>query len=217
MARGRFITFEGPEGSGKSTQAARLAARMEGLGLAVCVTREPGGTPTGELIRDILQHDRAREPLAPEAEVLLFAASRAQLVRRVIRPRLEAGAWVISDRFADSTTVYQGYGRELGAERMRRLNDLATGGLLPDLTVLLDLDVETGFRRLAGRHANGGTGPDRMEREERAFHLRVREGYLELAAREPGRFLVVGAGRDADAVERDVWEGVRRVADRAKD
>ncbi|MBM4153666.1 MAG: dTMP kinase [Lentisphaerae bacterium] len=211
MPRGRFITFEGPEGGGKTTQARRLVARLERAGLRAVYTREPGGTATGEAIRGILQHDHAQEPVHAETEVLLFAASRAQLVRRVIRPAIEEGAWVVSDRFADSTTVYQGIGRGFGMDAMIGINAFAIGGTVPDLTLLLDLDVEAGFRRLAERQSREGTGPDRMEREAREFHRRVREGYLELARREPARFRVLDASGGPEAVESLVWAEVERV------
>lgn len=209
--RGRFITFEGPEGGGKTTQARRLVARLEERGLRVLYTREPGGTPTGEVIRDILQHDRAGEPICPAAEVLLFAASRAQLVGRVIRPALDKGLWVVCDRFADSTTVYQGYGRGFPVDQMLSINALAIGGTEPDLTFLLDIDVPSGMSRLGARQAAGGGGPDRMEREESAFHERVRAGYLELARRWPERFRVLDAGASEDDVARRVWSEIERV------
>ena len=195
MTSGRFITFEGPEGGGKTTQARRLVTHLEAAGHTVLYTREPGGTPTGEAIRDILQHDRAGEPICAEAEVLLFAASRAQLVRRVIRPALEQGIWVVADRFMDSTTVYQGFGRGFPVERMIEINAFAVGETVPDLTLLLDVEVEHGFRRLRARQESGGGGPDRMEREARAFHERVRAGYLELARRWPERFRIIDASR----------------------
>ena len=208
MSRGRFITLEGPEGGGKTTQARRLVARLEARGRRVIYTREPGGTKTGEAIRDILQHDHAGEPVTPEAEVLLFSASRAQLVRQVIRPALERGIWVVCDRFADSTTAYQGYGRGFPVETLLGLNAFAIGPAVPDLTFLLDVQVAAGFDRLAGRHAAQGGGPDRMEREARAFHERVRAGYLELARRWPERFRVVDAGLPADDVEARIWSAV---------
>ncbi len=211
MTPGRFITFEGPEGGGKTTQARRLVAHLEAAGHTVLYTREPGGTPTGEAIREILQHDRAGEPIGPEAEVLLFAASRAQLVRRVIRPALAQGIWVVADRFMDSTTVYQGYGRGFPVERMIEINAFAVGGTVPDLTLLLDLDVTDGLRRLRTRQAEGGPAPDRMEREERTFHERVRAGYLDLARRWPERFRVI----DASAAEASVAEAVRNEVARA--
>ena len=142
--RGKFITFEGPEGGGKTTQAKRLLARLIGEGHEVIYTREPGGTPTGEAIREILQYDKAGEPLCDETEVFLFAASRAQLVRNVIIPALERGTHVICDRFADSTTVYQGYGRGFDIEQMVAINNFAINGATPDLTLLMDVDVEIG-------------------------------------------------------------------------
>ncbi len=213
MKRGRFISFEGPEGGGKSTQARRLAEALEARGLRVVVTREPGGTPTGEAIREILQHDRAGEPLAPEAETLLFAACRAQLVRRIIRPALADGAWVICDRFADSTTVYQGHGRGFDPEAIRALHAFSLGDTWPDRTFLLDLDIEEGFRRIARARGGDGAGLDRMERETRAFHRRVREGYLALARAEPERICVLDAGADPGAVAARVWEEVARELD----
>jgi len=212
--RGAFISLEGPEGCGKSTQARRLADRIGREGIPVLLTREPGGTPTGEAIRDLLQHDKAGEPLAAETETLLFLASRAQLVRCVIAPALEAGTWVICDRFMDSTTAYQGFGRGFGAERIQALNAFAVGRVLPDLTLLLDLDVTAGFVRLQERAARTGAAPDRMEREEAAFHERVRAGYRELAARKPDRIRVINADRDPETVERTVWEAVCHVLGR---
>lgn len=210
MARGRFITLEGPEGGGKTTQAARLVARLEARGLSTLYTREPGGTPTGEAIRNLLQHDASGEPICPETEVLLFAASRAQLVRRVIQPALEQGRWVVCDRFADSTTVYQGYGRGFPVERMLAINEFAIAECVPDRTFLLDLDVDAGFRRLAARQAARGEGPDRMEREAREFHERVRAGYLALARRWPDRFRLLDAGVGEEAVAESLWREVER-------
>ncbi|MDI6774630.1 MAG: dTMP kinase [Verrucomicrobiota bacterium] len=202
-----FITLEGPEGSGKSTQAARLVKRLADASLKAVRTREPGGTPTGEAIREILQRDKAGEPIVPEAEALLFAASRAQLVRRVILPALKRGRIVISDRFADSTTVYQGHARGLGVERMLDLNAFAVDAAAPDLTILIDVDVRLGFQRLARRHRKSGR--DRMEREAIEFHENVRQGYLNLARRYPARFRVVDGSRSSDAVEADVWKLVK--------
>jgi dTMP kinase len=208
--KGLFITLEGPEGSGKSTLANGLAKRLKDLGHDVAQTREPGGTPTGEAIRDILQHDKAGEPIFPEAEALLFAASRAQLVRGVILPALEKGQHVICDRFADSTTAYQGYGRGLGVERMLEINGFAVNGAMPDLTILIDVDVKLGFQRLRRRRQ----GHDRMERERLEFHERVRKGYLELARRWPERFRVVDGGRAADVVEEEAWKFVQEKLDK---
>jgi dTMP kinase len=215
MARGRFISFEGPEGGGKTTQAARLIARLRSRDLTVLDVREPGGTPTGEAIREILQHDRAGEPICPETEALLFAASRAQLVRRRILPALEQGAWVVCDRFADSTTAYQGFGRGFPVEDMIRINDFAIDGANPDVTILLDVDGTTGRTRLAARHAHTGKGPDRIEREEASFHARVRDGYLTLAQRFPQRFRIINAARDVEAVAAEVWEAVEPLTEPA--
>lgn len=207
---GRFITLEGPEGSGKSTQALRLVRRLQAQGLDVLATREPGGTPIGEEIRRILQHEEAGEDMLPEAELFLFLASRAQLVRKVIRPALERGVWVVCDRFADSTAAYQGFGRGCDLEEVLALNAVALGGLNPDLTLLLDLDVELGFERLRMRQKAGGLGQDRIERADRAFHERLRQGYLELARRSPERFRIFDAAMPPDALENAVWEAVVR-------
>ena len=209
--RGRFITFEGPEGSGKTTQAGRLVARVKKLGLDVLYAREPGGTPTGEAIRQILQFEKAGEPICAETEVLLFAASRAQLVQNVILPALERGTNVVCDRFADSTTAYQGFGRGFSIDQMLTINQFAIDGAVPDVTLLLDVDVELGFRRLAQRHQATSSTWDRIEREEKAFHEKVRKGYLELALRWPERFRVIDARQDEDAVERDVWRVLENV------
>ena len=207
---GHFITFEGPEGGGKSTHIRRLAERLRASGQDVVVTREPGGTPLGEAIRGLLQHDAAGESPVPRAETLLFCASRAQLVQAVIRPALARGAWVLADRFADSTFAYQGAGRGFLLADLQAANAFATGGLVPDLTLLLDLDADEARRRLAGRGAPAG-GADRFEREPPDFHARLRAGFLALAAAEPGRFAVIPAGRPVDDVADDVW---RTVADR---
>ena len=214
---GKFITFEGPEGAGKTTQARKLLQRLHDMGLQVLYTREPGGTPTGEAIREVLQYDKAGEPICPETEVLLFAASRAQLVRQVILPALMKGTYVICDRFADSTTAYQGYGRGFPIEQMIAINDFAIDGAVPDVTVLLDVDLDLGFRRLSTREGAQllmAGQLDRIEREARAFHEKVRKGYLELAKRWPDRFRIVDAGRDEDAVATDVWRIVRDVVHR---
>jgi dTMP kinase len=206
--RGRFITFEGPEGGGKSTQAARLSSRLSERGINVIRTREPGGTLTGEAIRDLLQHDAAGEAIFPETETLLFAASRAQLVRQRIAPALSRGSWVISDRFADSTTAYQGYGRGFAVDDMLSINAFATNGATPDLTLLMDVDLEIGMERVRKRNEKAGTTHDRMERETRTFHERVRAGYLELADRYRDRIVVVDASKEADEVARAVWTAV---------
>jgi dTMP kinase len=206
MKRGRFITFEGPEGSGKTTQAHRLVEQLETAGLDVIYTREPGGTRTGEAIRGILQYDTTREPICPRTEVLLFAASRAQLVHNVILPALEKGTWVISDRFADSTTVYQGYGRGFPIKEMLAINTFAIAEAVPDATLLLDVPVDVGFERLQERIAAQGSARDRIENEARDFHERVRRGYLELAEREPERFHCINGSASPGEVSREVWK-----------
>lgn len=208
---GFFITFEGPEGCGKSTQIAMLVARLRASGQAeVVTTREPGGTPAGEAIRGILQHDTAGSDIGAAAETLLFEASRAQLVERVIRPALERGAIVLCDRFADSTTAYQGYGRGFDIEALLQLHEFALGGTWPDITLLLDLDVEQGFQRIQAR--NGGAAVlDRMERESREFHQRVVAGFRAMADRWPERFRRVDAAGTVDSVHAAVWTIVKEV------
>lgn len=195
---GRLISFEGPEGSGKTTQIQRLAERLrQEYGLTVRTTREPGGTPTGEAIRNLLQHHAAGEPLCDASEVLLFCASRAQLCRTVLQPALERGEWVLCDRFTDSTLAYQGYGRGFDLALLRQLNTFATGGLTPALTVLLDVPAEVGLERVMAR----ATGKrDRIESESLAFHRRLREGYLDIARGEPQRFFVVDSTQPQDTV-----------------
>ncbi len=207
--RGKFISFEGPEGSGKTTQARRLITRLEENGLEVVYTREPGGTPTGEAIREILQHDKTGDEISPKAEVLLFAASRAQLVSHVILPALERGAWVVCDRFADSTTAYQGYGRGFEVEQMIAINQFAIGNAVPDKTILLDLDPNNGFKRVAQRLLKNSDTLDRIESEARSFHERVRNGYIELAGKWPERFRIIDASRDEDTVFEDIRRIVR--------
>ncbi len=211
--RGLFFTFEGPEGGGKTTQAGHLAEALRRQGREVLLTREPGGTPAGEAVRRVLQHDEAGARLAPEAEMLLFAASRAQLVRAVIAPALARGAWVVCDRFADSTAAYQGYGRGLDLGTIARINALAVDGCTPDLTFLLDLDVRAGFERLARRYGGaGGGGHDRFEREDPAFHERVRAGYLALAAQAPARYRVVDSRRDEADVRAEILAAAEEAA-----
>jgi len=206
VKRGTFITFEGPEGGGKSTQIRLLAERLTAQGIAVRITREPGGTHIGESIRHLLQHDeRPDAEMCFRTEVLLFCASRAQIVAEVIRPALERGEWVLCDRFTDSTLAYQGYGRGLPLELLRTLNSFATDGLTPDLTILLDISTDEGFRRIAARAAT----QDRIERAARAFHERLREGYLEMALGEPERFCRVTTERPVAETADDVWRIVR--------
>jgi dTMP kinase len=206
---GKFITFEGPEGSGKSTQIRLLAAKLEAQGIEVGCSREPGGTATGESIRNILQHDAVDERLEERAELLLFTASRAQLMKQVILPALERGQWVLCDRFIDSTMAYQGYARGMDIGTLDRINDFAIHSRKPDLTLLLDLDIERGFERLKDRYANGAGMADRFEREERDFHFRVRDGYRQLAQREPKRFRVVNSDRPIQTVSEEIWDLVK--------
>lgn len=201
MQRGKFITFEGSEGCGKSTQIRRFVAMLEENGRRVLTTREPGGTPVGEKVRSLLQHDDDAADLCDESELLLFAASRAQLVRRVIAPALDEGIWVVADRFLDSTTVYQGVGRGLDAASVKAVNSFAVGETLPDLTFLLDLDAETGHARAVA--ASGGK-EDRMESQPMEFFRVVRQGYLDLAAAEPDRFAVIDASLSVEDVARSI-------------
>ena len=196
---GLFVTFEGGEGSGKSTQLERLASRLRTRGLDPLKTREPGGTPLGEGIRELLL-DPARRP-SPMAEALLMEAARAELVAGVIRPALAAGRIVLCDRYDDSTLAYQGGGRGLDAELLRVLNRAATSGLEPDLTLLFDLDPEAGL----ARRARAAMPANRLDREPDAFHARVRARYLELAAAEPGRFVVLDASLAPERLEALVW------------
>ena len=199
---GLFVTFEGGEGSGKSTQIARLAARLGARGREAVVTREPGGTPLAEGIRALLL-DPARSPGAL-AEAFLMEAARAELVARIIRPALAAGRVVLCDRYADSTLAYQGAGRGLDRAMLRQWNLAATGGLAPDLTLLLDLDHAAGL----ARRARAGEA-NRLDRESEAFHARVRAAYLELAREEPGRWVTLDASLAPDALEARVWEAVQ--------
>jgi len=198
---GLFVTFEGGEGSGKSTQIERLAARLAARGLDPLRTREPGGTPLGEGVRELLL-DPARRPSAM-TEALLLESARAELVAAVIRPALAAGRVVLCDRYDDSTLAYQGGGRGLDEATLRALNRAATGGLVPALTLLFDLDPEQG---LARRSLAGPT--NRLDRESLEFHLRVRRRYLELAAAEPARWRVLDASADPARLEAEVWAAV---------
>jgi len=205
--RGKFITFEGGEGTGKSTQAAMLALRLESLGLGVQLTREPGGSPGAEIIRHVLLSGAAK-PLGPEAEAMLFAAARDDHIRCTIEPALEAGKWVISDRFADSTRVYQGVLGDVDERFIKALERVSVGDLRPDLTFILDVPVETGLLRAAGRRR--GNDPDRFEAEKVDFHKRLRNAYLALAATEPDRFVVVDAAVSKRTVAKHIWDAVSK-------
>jgi dTMP kinase len=202
---GRFITFEGGEGAGKSTQLARLAARLRADGATVLGLREPGGTPFGEKMRDVLKQPGTS--LAPAAEALLFASCRAQLVTDVIVPALTAGQVVVCDRFIDSTVAYQAGGRGLDRAQIEAANRLACGAVRPDLTILLDLDPARGLGRASVRDHGQ---PDRFEVLGAEFHRQVRALYHTLAKEEPGRFFVVDAARPPEAVEEEIWHEVAR-------
>lgn len=210
--RGRFITFEGGEGAGKSTQAAMLARRLEALGIAVLLTREPGGSPGAEIIRHVLLSGAAK-PLGPDAEAMLFAAARLDHIEQVIKPALDAGKWVVCDRFADSTRIYQGVLGEVDRRLIKGLERVAVGDLAPDLTFILDLPVEAGLARLAERRA--GAEPDRFEAEDAEFHQKLRDAYLALAASEPRRCLVIDASAGKDDVAKQIWSIVNSKFDPA--
>jgi dTMP kinase len=207
MSRGAFISFEGSEGCGKSTQVKRLASRLEQAGLRVLITREPGGTVIGEKIRDLLQFAPESFAMTPETELLLFEASRSQLVRETIRPALEQGAIVISDRFFDSTTVYQGVARKLEPDIVATLNNFAVGPDRPDLTIILDVDVATARARML-RRVRAVAVIDRMEQEPNEFYERVCEGYRELARREPARIRLLDGSGSPDEIENEIWREV---------
>jgi len=199
--KGIFITFEGGEGCGKSTQARALYARLKRRRIPAVLIQEPGGTKLGQSIRDLLKH-RIDTGISPEAELLLFNASRAQLVKEVIGPALKKGMVIVCDRFYDSTTAYQGYGRGLDLAAVKAVNDLGTGGLKPDLTVLLDIPPEHGLDR-KGHHTE-----DRFEQETVRFHKRVRSGYLKLARMEPERWLVIDGRLSRREISDRIWKRV---------
>jgi dTMP kinase len=209
--KGLFITFEGTEGGGKSTQIPALAARLRERGHTVRCLREPGGTPIGEEIRHTLQHSLNNQAMRPEAEVLLLNASRAQLVREVIRPALAAGEVVLCDRFYDSTVAYQGYGRGLDLPAVRRVIEVAVGDTRPDLTLLLNVPPAVSETRRQTRQAESAPQRDRMEEADRSFFERVEEGYLAIAATEPQRVKVVDATQPVEQVGAEVWQHVERL------
>jgi dTMP kinase len=206
--KGRLITFEGNEGSGKSTQIALLAAHLQGMRRPVRVLREPGGTPIGEEIRHTLKHSPNNHAMTPEAELLLMNASRAQLVREVIRPALQAGDIVLCDRFFDSTTAYQGYGRQLDLNMVAAIIDSAVGATRPDLTLLLLVPEPTSEHRRAKRQSTQPVLRDRMEEADQEFFARVARGYEAIAAAEPNRVLKIDATREVAVVEAEIWKAV---------
>jgi dTMP kinase len=207
---GRLITFEGPEGGGKSTQVAYLCRRLEQAGLVVYETREPGGTPVGAELRAMLLVPD-RPTLVPETEALLMCADRAQHVAEVIRPALAAGVVVVSDRYADSTLAYQGFGGGADIPSLEAVNRFATGGLTPDLTVLIDLDVRIGLERKLRASRSGEDDLNRIDLRDVSYHERVREGFLALAALEPERFFVVDGTAPPEQIAGQVWARVSRL------
>lgn len=211
MRRGLFLTFEGTEGSGKSTQISILSKRLHDAGCNVLTLREPGGTPIGEEIRHTLKHSKNNDAMTPEAELLLMNASRAQLVREVIRPALEAGRIVLSDRFYDSTTAYQGYGRELDPVLVKAIIDVAVGDTRPDLTFLLLVSPETSRERLLARQRTMPFVRDRFEEADRNFFDRVAKGYTEIASKEPGRVRIINATDGVEAVSTRIWNTLQPV------
>ena len=210
--RGKFISFEGPEGSGKSTHVGELANQLRAEGKTVVVTREPGGTRLAELIRGLVR-DEVDDPPVTRSEVLLFLAARAQVVSQVIKPALARGEWVLCDRFADSTFAYQGYGRGIDVTLLRQLNEFATEGLTPDCTILLDVPPETSKERLAARQAATATAADRIESAGELFHRRLREGFLELAKAEPRRFAVIDASGPCQEFSARVLAAVKGIVE----
>jgi len=197
-----FITFEGGEGCGKSTQSKALHKRLTRCGIPAVLTHEPGGTPLSKKIRQLLKHDNDTQ-ISPLAELLLFNAARAQLIAEVIRPALDRGETVVCDRYADSTTAYQGYGRGLDMETVKAINDNATGSLKPDLTILLDIAAKDGLARKKQQ--------DRFEQEDIAFHHRVRKGYLKLARQEPQRWLMLDAAKAETEIAGAIWQRVQQL------
>lgn len=202
--RGKFITFEGGEGGGKSTQARLLAERLRALGIAAVLTREPGGSPGAEAIRHVLLSGAAK-PLGAEVEAALFAAARADHVDRTIRPALERGAWVVCDRFLDSTRVYQGALGQVDARIVRGLERVSVGDAMPDLTIILDLPPEIGLKRVSQRRAAAGAEADRFETEGALFHRKLRAAYRAVAEAEPRRCALIDANAAPDKIADAIW------------
>jgi dTMP kinase len=208
--RGRFITLEGGEGAGKSTQAQMLAAHLQSIGLHVLLTREPGGSPGAEIIRQVLLTGAAK-PLGAETEAVLFAAAREDHVKWAIEPALAAGKWVVCDRFADSTRVYQGALGKVDARFIKGLERVSIGDLAPDITLILDLPANEGLNRVASRR--GGGKPDRFEAEGPDFHQKLRNAYLALARQEPERCVVIDANRSIKKIAKQIWSVVEAKLD----
>ncbi len=211
---GFFLTFEGTEGSGKSTQINLLTERLRKIGRTVRQLREPGGTPIGEEIRHTLQHSTANQGMTPESELLLINASRAQLVRETIRPALAAGEIVVCDRFYDSTTAYQGYGRQLDLNMVRAMIDVAVGDTRPDLTLLLLVSQTISEQRLLARQSTMPFMRDRMEEADRSFFERVAKGYHAIAAAEPQRVQTIDAMVGVEALEQRIWAAIEPLLSR---
>lgn len=209
MGQGRFITFEGGEGCGKSTQVKRLKEALEREGIDVVLTREPGGTWLSEEIRRLIK-DQTTEAPCDRCELLLFLAARAQLVKNVIRPALLQGKWVVSDRFSDSTLAYQGYGRGLSLDILKMTNDFACEGLRPDLTLLLEVAPETALKRRQKRERESNMVADRIELAGEGFHARLRSGFAELAKAEPERIVTIDANGGEDEVWESIWKSMKR-------
>jgi dTMP kinase len=210
--RGKFITLEGGEGAGKSTQAQMLAKHLESVGLRVLLTREPGGSPGAEIIRHVLLSGAAK-PLGAETEAVLFAAAREDHVKCAIEPALAAGKWVVCDRFADSTRVYQGALGKVDARFIKGLERVSIGDLAPDITLILDLPVDEGLKRVASRR--GSAKPDRFEAEDPDFHQKLRSAYLALARQEPERCVVIDANRSIKKIAKEIWSVVESKLDPA--
>ncbi len=210
MARGVFITFEGGEGAGKSTQISRLCAEFDKYKVKYISVREPGGTALGEEARRLLK-DFSLDPPVDQAELMLFLAARAQLVEKIIKPALEKGIHVISDRFSDSTIAYQGYGRGIDVNLIATMNNLACGNLKPDYTILLNIPQEVSLLRMRKRETATNTNADRIELAGSDFHQRVRDGFNKLAQAEPDRFIVVDAAQSVDNVWSDVWTHLKHL------
>jgi dTMP kinase len=208
MAKGKFITFEGAEGVGKSTQIALLKNKLEKLGISLIVSREPGGTAGGKLIRELLLKGDVSRWTA-KTEALLMAADRAQHVEELIVPSLEAGKWVICDRFYDSSIAYQGAGRGIGIEKVSALQQFAVDGLKPDMTILLDMDLDVSLRRALEREGSTSDAEDRFERMDKSFHSALKKAFLDLAKNEPNRFVTYDAGRDIETIAADIWQTIQ--------
>ncbi|MBA4138826.1 MAG: dTMP kinase [Opitutus sp.] len=207
---GKLISFEGSEGSGKSTQIARLAEHLQKLGREVLATREPGGTEIGEQIRNIIVHNSKGDEMCPETELLLFTAARAQLVREVIAPAIIRGAIVLSDRYLDSSTVYQGIARNLAPDPVNQINRFAVGNVMPNVTIVIDVPTDVSLSRIRQRASDL---PDRMERENIEFYKKVREGYLLLAQQWPERVVVIDGTQPPDVIEKEIWTAVQQRLD----